>query len=357
MTVYGWDASDFDWDRGPMDLVAAKNAGVQFFTHKATESTNVKHVHYGEALNRAKSAGIEFLGAYIVPRSGPSVDAQVDYYLNYVNLKTPWWKDFPGFFFQIDTEKWSYDNVSPVRGSDVCKEIAARTGRRVVHYAPKWAYGNTIPQPEPLWASSYGDNGVGTLQQKYPGDNSDRWVAYSGRTPVFLQFGSRIVIGKQGTCDGNAFRGSIADLRAFITGSPVSTGGDGDVIFIKYGDNGAEVTKWQNWGLSRGGKLPTYGADGDYGDETAKMFKSLVGDGDGKTLSTGDVAYVDIIKGAVVGKPGPVGPTGPQGPAGATGPAGPAGPVGPTGVAGPSGPAGEKGDAAVIAPGSTLIVQ
>jgi hypothetical protein len=339
MTVFGWDASDYDFNRGSMDLVAARNAGVSFFTYKATESTSVKHVHYGDALNRAKAAGIEFVGAYIVPRSGPSVVAQVDYFLAYVNSATPWWTSYPGFFFQVDTEKWSYDAVSAQRGADVCAEIRRRTGRRVVHYAPQWAYGNSIPQPDALWSSNYGNNAVGSLAGQYPGDNSSRWVAYSGRTPTFLQFGSKIIIGSQHTCDGNAFRGTIADLRMFITGSAGPAGGDGDVVIIKKGDKGAAVSQWQNWGLARGGSLPHFGADGDYGDETAAMFRSLVGYGDGSTLSTGDTSFVDIHKGAVGGTKGDPGEPGAPG------------------VPGAPGEPGAKGDAAVLAAGTTLVIQ
>lgn len=358
MTLFGQDASDYDWDRGPMDLVSARNAGVSFFTHKATEGMSVKHVHYGEAMNRARAAGIEFLGAYIVPRSGPSAFSQVDYFLAYVNSQTPWWTSFPGFFFQVDTEKWSYDAVSAQRGAEVCAEIRRRTGRRVVHYAPQWAYGNSIPQPDALWASNYGGNGVGTLQQTYPGDASPRWAAYSGRVPVFLQFGSRITIGRQPTCDGNAFRGTVEDLRLFITGSAAGPSGGGDgVVIIKFGDKGSTVANWQMWGLAHGGKLPQFGADGDYGNETAAMFRSLIGYGDGQMLATGDVAFVEIQKGAIGGKPGPAGPAGPTGPQGPAGPAGAPGPVGPQGDPGPEGPVGPKGDAAVLASGVTLLVQ
>jgi hypothetical protein len=64
MTIFGWDASDFDWDRGPMDLGAARAAGIDFFTHKATEGTEIRHRHYGETLERARAAGVPFLGAY-----------------------------------------------------------------------------------------------------------------------------------------------------------------------------------------------------------------------------------------------------------------------------------------------------
>ena len=32
MTVFGWDASDYDWGRGPMNLAAARTDGIDFFT-------------------------------------------------------------------------------------------------------------------------------------------------------------------------------------------------------------------------------------------------------------------------------------------------------------------------------------
>ena len=202
-----------------MDLVSAKAAGVSFFTYKATEGTSTKHIHYGEALKRARDAGIEFLGAYIVPRTpGPSVSAQVDYFLSYVDAQTPWWRQWPGWFFQVDTEHWSYDAVSPDTGEQVCQALRDRTGRWVIHYAPKWAYGNTIPGTTPLWASDYGSNPVAELKAAYPGDQSSRWSSYSGRVPTFLQYGSQLTIGTQPGCDGNAYRGTVDQLRQLITG-------------------------------------------------------------------------------------------------------------------------------------------
>lgn len=217
MTTFGWDASDFDWGRGPMDLAAARSAGIDFFTHKATEGTSVRHVHYGEALTRARAAGVPFLGAYHVVRSGPPIAAQVDYHLAYVNEATPWWHDFPGWFFQCDLEKWSYDQVAPAKGVDFCTALAARTGRAVLLYAPKWAYGDTIGGSAPLWASSY-VTGSGTFRALYPGDTSSLWSAYSGRTPVVLQYSSSATIGRQPGCDANAYRGSVADFANLIGG-------------------------------------------------------------------------------------------------------------------------------------------
>ena len=111
MTLFLWDASDFDWGRGPMDLTAAKADGITGFSHKATEGTSVRHTHTGEALSRARNAGFEFIGAYHVVRS-VNVSAQVDYFLSYLDQAAPWWRTFPGFFLQVDLELWPYDQVS-----------------------------------------------------------------------------------------------------------------------------------------------------------------------------------------------------------------------------------------------------
>ncbi len=223
MTVYGWDASDFDWGRGPMDLVAARAAGIDFFTHKATEGTRTRHKRFGEALRRARDAGIPVLGAYGIPRTpgngGHGSDsAQVDYFLSYVDQQAPWWRDWPHWFWQVDLEHWEYDKVAPAHGLAWCDMLTRRTGRRVVLYAPKWAYGNSIGGSSPLWQSNYGNNPATGFKAAYPGNSSSRWAVYSGRTPVILQYGSRTTIGRQPTCDANAFRGTIAELLAFIGG-------------------------------------------------------------------------------------------------------------------------------------------
>lgn len=234
MTIYGWDASDFDWPRGPMDLAAAYRDGIRFFTHKAWEGSSVRHVHYGEVMNRARAAGIPFLGAYFVPRTpgnnghGP-IEQQVARFLAYVDKQTPWWRDFAGWFWQVDTEKWSsngvvYDVVNPRYGAQSCDLLQGTTGRRALHYAPKWAYGDTVPGDHPLWASSY------VKGSSYPGDNwtgnppgSGGWAPYSGRTPTILQYSSTATIGRQSTCDANAFRGDETAFRKMIGGGTVTT--------------------------------------------------------------------------------------------------------------------------------------
>jgi hypothetical protein len=216
-----------------MDLAAARADGISFFTHKATEANNTQHTHYGDGMNRARAAGIPFLGPYHVVRT-LDVNAQVDYHLAYVNTQTPWWTTHPGWFFQADLEKWSYDAVAPTLGVQFAAEIERRTGRRCILYAPQWAYGDSIGGNAPLWASAYGPNPAGRYQAIYPGDTSPVWGAYSGRVPVILQFGSRATIGRQIGCDINAFRGTTGDFAALIRGEAPLGGGTpipGDDMF------------------------------------------------------------------------------------------------------------------------------
>jgi hypothetical protein len=210
VTLFGWDASDFDWPRGPMDLAAAKRDGISVFTHKATEGTSTKHKHYGEALSRARAAGIPYLGAYLVARSGNAA-AEVDYFLSYVNSQTPWWSSFPGWFWQIDLEKWPYDSVSASTGESVADILAQRTGKPTIIYASRGQYGNSLAgTSHPLWNAAYGSNPAKHYREAYPGDSGSGWTSYSGRTPIVWQYGSKTTIGSQPTCDANAIRDAAA---------------------------------------------------------------------------------------------------------------------------------------------------
>jgi hypothetical protein len=218
MTLFGWDASDFDHARGmrASHIQAAASEGIRFFTHKITEGTHVTHQQCGAKLAAARDSGIPYLGAYIVVRTSPTIAAQVDYALAALDQQAPWWRTWPGWFWQVDLEQWSYDQVAAARGPAMCAELERRGRHRALLYAPRWAYGDSIPGTDPLWASDYGSNDTGTFRSLYPGDASTRWRAYSGRTPVVLQYGSRVTIGGQQTCDANAFRGSLADFAALI---------------------------------------------------------------------------------------------------------------------------------------------
>lgn len=221
MTVFGWDASNFDWSRGSMDLTAAYRDGIRFFTHKATEGDNTVHGKYGPALNAARTAGVPVLGAYHVVRSGPSVAAQVAWMLSTMDHATPWWRTHPNFVLQVDLERWPYDQVSAQRGHDFATALQAATGKTVVIYASRGQYGNAIPAGFPLWNAAYPSSRAAGYASLYPGDNGSGWTAYSGRTPLIWQYASSATIGGHATCDANAFRGSLAQLIALTGGGRI----------------------------------------------------------------------------------------------------------------------------------------
>jgi GH25 family lysozyme M1 (1,4-beta-N-acetylmuramidase) len=219
-----------------MDLHAAAADGIVGFTHKATEATWIKHVHTGEALARARDAGMEFVGAYHVVRSTSPAE-QVDYFLAYLDQVAAWWRTFPGFFLQVDLEIWDYDRVTAATGMEFARLLVAAQPKRVITYASRGQYGDSLAGiVTPLWNANYGSNPVAHYPAAYPGDGSSRWTAYSGQVPVFLQYGSQLTIGTQPGCDANAFRGTLDDLRALISGSAPVARKDDDMFMVRTKD-------------------------------------------------------------------------------------------------------------------------
>jgi GH25 family lysozyme M1 (1,4-beta-N-acetylmuramidase) len=206
-----------------MDLGAAARDGIVFFTFKATEGQTIQHVHLGESLNRARAAGIPFLGAYHVVRS-VDVTGQINHLLQYVDAAVPWWRSFDGWFWQMDAEDWGYDFPSPAIVKACCDQVGQRTGKRVICYASRGHYDDRLGGlGHPLWNANYGSDPAGSYRNIYPGDNSAGWQPYSGQTPVFLQFSDRATIGRQSNCDANAYRGSLQQLRTLINPSATSS--------------------------------------------------------------------------------------------------------------------------------------
>ncbi|MCI4674168.1 DUF4185 domain-containing protein [Candidatus Mycolicibacterium alkanivorans] len=219
--VWGWDASDYDWsdNRGPMDLVAAQRDGISFFIHKTTEGGDWQAVNFQTALERARAAGIPVLGAYHFLWPG-NIEGQVDFWLDYVERRTPWWKDVP-WIWQIDAE--GSKDTPPPSADEVARAVAAvrdRLARRgnfgyVIAYAPFSKYGNGLPPGFDIWNANY--NGSGDprpFRQQYEGvtDTAPGWNVMSGRKPRILQFTEDGHVGLQSRCDVNKFDGTLHDL-------------------------------------------------------------------------------------------------------------------------------------------------
>lgn len=236
-TTYGWDGSHYDYSRGPMDIEAAVRDGIQFFTCKATEGTTGRDTYTGTSLARARSAGLEVMGAYHVVRTA-NIKAQVDNLLSYVGLVAPWWRDMPYWMWQCDLERWSYDNVDARYGVDFSHELYNRTSRTVFMYASKGQYGSELNNAGfPLWNANYGTNPRQHYREAYPGDDSSRWSR--GSMDVLLQYGSLTTMGSQRSCDANAFRGSLDELKRIVAPNlhPDTTTNGEATMFLATPDN------------------------------------------------------------------------------------------------------------------------
>lgn len=222
MTIYGWDMSHYDWDRGltAAEISGAKNAGISFITHKIGEGssyTDPKFDDFWRAAKVARRAGV-LVGAYYVNWPGEQVP-QSTRFVRLLKELAPGWDD-DAFILQVDSEKFGYMPRPPSAG-EIRTFIATLRSQcpdyRPVLYGPKWVYGNELANVSaPLWASNYGSNPVANYRDAYPGDGSSRWGAYSGRVPRILQYGSKTIIGTQRVCDANAFRGTLAELKAMV---------------------------------------------------------------------------------------------------------------------------------------------
>src|SRR6266498_4670246 len=230
MTRYGWDASNHDWPRGPMDLARARSEGIALFTHKSSEGSTFVDSYFDNAMAKAKPVNFPVLGPYHVlwPNNPAS---QADFWFNTVNRIAPWWKDHPCWIWQIDAEL--FQEFQPYRKPTVTEinacgdRIKARSGchsSQIVVYAPEWLYGDALGglKYRNLWASRY-VGGSGGFKNLYPGDGATLWRAYSGITPVVGQYASTATIGGQSPADANGIRvTSDAALQALFLGDNVN---------------------------------------------------------------------------------------------------------------------------------------
>jgi hypothetical protein len=237
----GIDASHYDGTLTRQILARAKAEGIAFFTHKIAEGlSDTEGAHDDTALAAARDAGIGLLGGYVVPRSSAShatVAAQVDRWLALADAGEPWWRTWPGWFWQVDLERWSYDNVPAAVGVAAALELRRRTGRWTILYASHGQYpdglGDWIAAGGPLWNADYTGRPVGGFQAMYPGDSwqplhgtgtaawRGGWAPYGDpkkpKKPTILQYTSSATIAGLTTCDANAYCGSLDQLTSMIT--------------------------------------------------------------------------------------------------------------------------------------------
>jgi len=198
-----------------MNIQAMRNDGISFMTHKLTEQApgNVfYHEHVVPFWDRARAAGVPYIGCYVVPRSGISVATQVATALRYMDHD---WLSWPGFFWQVDTERWPYDSVALSTGEAMAAQLEAATGKQAVHYASVGQYGSAWSQPYPRWNANYPYTSRLHYLGAYTragGDSGRGWV---GSASIW-QYCSNTIVGPQVQVDANAYKGTLADFGRMI---------------------------------------------------------------------------------------------------------------------------------------------
>lgn len=300
--IFGVDLSDFDSDRGnsPATVARYRAEGISFVTHKSVEVTpnqTFYHTRIAGMLTAAKDSGMPFIGAYIVPRTGVSAGTAADIHIAFLDQQIPWWRTFPGFFHQVDLERWPYDSVDSSAGIALYESLRAKTGQPVYLYASKGQYGSDS-LTAPLWNARYGLNTPGEYRSLYDsvgGNNGLGWQPYGNPplVPDIWQYGSKGVVAGQPTTDVNAFRGTEAQFASLLGIRITSNEEDEDmarpVQFVVQSRHDDPLGD----GVGNAVVILTFREDG-------KIVKANIGNGSliepaMKALNQGGMVYVDTL--------------------------------------------------------------
>jgi lysozyme len=226
MTIYGWDASHFD---GVITQAVADTAvaqGIQFFTHKLGEGASHADDDSTAAASLAhmKAAGVEVLGGYWFCHGDSSATAQADLFVATADELVPWWRDFPHWCWQPDCEsETGHPKPSASWIKTFADRLVSKTNRLAIVYASHGQYGDSLQGlGHPLWNANYPSSRQAPFKSLYPGDGYAGWAEYSGQTPVLCQYASSATIAGKTTCDANAYRGTIEQLKAFVGGDDMT---------------------------------------------------------------------------------------------------------------------------------------
>ncbi|AIK69262.1 lysin A [Mycobacterium phage Minerva] len=200
--TWGIDISNH---QGEMDLNRVKAEGFDFIWCKVSEGANYRDPFWPGNRDKARAAGLILAGYHYVRTGDPAAQAKT--FVEHLGDKSiPAMLDFEDGSGNIE-QFWA-----------VKAEIEKLGVQVRLSYIPDW-YWERIGKPDlskvPGLISSEYVSGTGYASVLYPGNSSNFWKAYGGRTPDVLQFTDRaLVAGK--SVDANAFRGTPDKLRRLL---------------------------------------------------------------------------------------------------------------------------------------------
>ena len=213
MTLFGIDVSHH---QGAFDVERAAREGIDFFIFKATEGSTFIDSRFAENWRKAERTGKPY-AAYHYQRGGVSAAAQVAHISRVVPRGVP---VIPDVERGSGTVALTRDLVARLRDAGYTVPLL---------YLPRW-YWQELGSPSlaglpPLWSSRYPDNRVGDIKDEYADVPAHYWNGYGGLPVAVLQFTSSARVAGRAPIDGNAYRGTLAQLRTLLTGTPAAGGG------------------------------------------------------------------------------------------------------------------------------------
>lgn len=204
--LYGIDVSAYQPN---FDFAAARREGYDFAFIKSTEGTGWRSAYYVAQVKQARASG--FLVAAYHYVNGSDVAGQLANIRAMVSTDTP---------VILDVEAGA-GGIGSIRALNSALNQAGY--RTPLIYIPRWYWQGTMGSPDltglpPNWHSRYPDNVVRRKEGFALG--AEYWPSFGGIHTEVAQFTSSLAVGNypSGRIDGNAYRGTRAQLEALLNG-------------------------------------------------------------------------------------------------------------------------------------------
>lgn len=215
MTIFGPDVSSFEHGLNIRALTSP------FILLKATEGTYYVDADFEAFLAQARATGQLVVPYHFVTTEDP--DLQAALIAAHIGDK--------GLSLMLDVEPQTQTGSRPTvaQVAALIDRCVARGLRPRLVYLPRW-YWQQLRSPS---LSPLASRGLGLISSAYPGgtgypgDGAAGWQPYGGVTPLLYQYTDAAYEGGQKVGDMNAYRGTVAQLAAFLGVQPTTpTGGD-----------------------------------------------------------------------------------------------------------------------------------
>jgi lysozyme len=216
VTIFGCDVAGY---QGLPDWPTVKDAGISFAFSKVTQSTGYVNPSWSHNLPGMLALGSGFVpGAYHFLQQGTDPVAQARYFFAHLDGRQA------ELAIALDVEPTTGSRPAASQARAWVAEFKRLTGGHpVIGYFPGW-YWSELGNPDlsffdTLWQSHY-VTASGSAAHIYGSVPASWWAPYGGERVSVLQYTDKASVpGISGGVDANAFRGTVADLRALALGA------------------------------------------------------------------------------------------------------------------------------------------